>query len=81
MTKPKTQAPTIRGTVVKKPSTQTIRVSLKVTKVHPIYKKRYSRLHYYLAHDPSDQVKVGDEVTIVSCRPISKLKHWIVQAD
>ena len=74
-----TQAQTIRGTVVKKSSPQTIRITTKVTKVHPLYKKRYSRNLYYIAHDPSDAVKVGDEVTIVACRPISKIKHWIVQ--
>ena len=73
------QIQTLRGTVVKKSSAQTIRISVKVTQVHPIYKKRFSQLRYYLAHDPSDAVKVGDTVTIVSCRPISKLKSWVVK--
>jgi small subunit ribosomal protein S17 len=72
------QVQTLRGTVVKKGSTQTIRVAVKVTTVHPIYKKRSSKLRHYIAHDPSDAVKVGEEVTIVACRPISKIKHWIV---
>lgn len=75
-----TQKQVVRGTVVKKGSTQTIRVAAKFAKVHPIYKKRYTQTHYYLAHDPSDAIKVGDEVTIVSCRPISKRKRWIVKS-
>ena len=75
-----TQVPTVRGTVVKKSSTQTIRVSTKVTKVHPLYKKRYSRNQYYMAHDPSDAIQVGEEVTIIACKPISKNKRWIVKS-
>jgi small subunit ribosomal protein S17 len=73
------QVQTLRGTVVKKGSAQTIKISLKVTSVHPLYKKRFSKLRYYVAHDPSDAVKVGDEVTIEACRPISKIKHYIVK--
>jgi small subunit ribosomal protein S17 len=30
----------------------------------------------YHAHDEQNIANVGDEVTIVECRPISKLKHW-----
>jgi small subunit ribosomal protein S17 len=74
------QVQTIRGTVVKKGSAQTIKIAVKVTHVHPTYKKRYSQLRHYIAHDPSDAVKVGDEVTIVACRPISKIKHFIVKS-
>lgn len=72
------QVQTLRGTVVKKASAQTIKVSVKVTKVHPLYKKRYSQLRHYIAHDQSDAVKVGDEVTIIACRPISKIKRWTI---
>ena len=73
-----TQAQTVRGTVVKRSSAQTVRVATKVTKVHPIYKKRFSRIVHYTAHDESNTIEVGAEVTIKSCRPISKNKHWIV---
>lgn len=75
----KPQVQTITGTVVKRSSAQTIRVSTKITKVHPLYRKRYSQLKHYTAHDPEDKCQVGDQVTIVACRPISKTKHWIVQ--
>lgn len=73
------QIQTIRGTVVKKCSTQTIRVATKITKVHPVYKKRYSQLKYYYVHDEADTAKEGDEVTIMACRPISKQKHWTLK--
>ena len=67
---------TVRGTVVKVSSAQTVRVASKMTKVHPIYKKRYTRTRYFLVHDEQSQAKVGDEVTITPCRPISKNKQW-----
>lgn len=75
-----TQTQTIRGTVVKKSSKQTVRVSVKVTKIHPLYKKRYSQLRHFLVHDEADNAEVGSEVTIVACSPISKMKRWKIQA-
>lgn len=75
-----TQQHSMQGVVVKKSSAQTVKVAVKFTKVHPIYKKRYTVQRSYVAHDPSDTVQVGEKVTIVSCRPISKIKHWMIQA-
>jgi len=67
---------TVKGTVVKISSEQTIRVAAKYTKVHPIYKKRYTRTRFFLVHDEANAAKVGDTVTIEACRPISKNKAW-----
>lgn len=66
------------GTVEKISSSQTVRFSIKVTKVHPIYKKRYTQARHYIAHDPEGSCKVGDLVKFEACKPISKNKHWIV---
>jgi small subunit ribosomal protein S17 len=67
---------TIRAVVVKRSSIQTVRVTIKVTKVHPIYKKRYTQNRYYLVHDAADDAQVGQTVVIAPCRPISKSKTW-----
>ena len=43
---------------------------------HPVYGKivrRSAKLH---AHDGRNQCKLGDQVTIEECRPISKTKSW-----
>lgn len=69
---------TVTGTIVKKGSAQTAKVAVKLTKVHPIYRKRYTRTSHYLVHDQNDSAKVGDIVTIVPCKPISKLKRWTI---
>lgn len=71
---------TITGTVVKVSSESTIKIATKVTKVHPIYRKRYSLVKRYTAHDPEGKAQIGDEVTIVACKPISKTKHYVIQA-
>ena len=45
---------------------------------HKLYKKIISRSKNYHAHDENNQFKVGDIVSIVESKPISKLKSWIV---
>lgn len=43
---------------------------------HPLYKKVVKRTKKYLAHDENETAKIGDLVSIVSSRPLSKLKKW-----
>ena len=54
--------------------TATVRVDRYVK--HPKYKKYFVRSQKYLAHDPGNTVAVGDKVTIVATRPLSKLKRF-----
>ncbi len=42
---------------------------------HPLYKKTYIRSKKYLV-DSSIDIKDGDIVEFVKCKPISKNKHW-----
>jgi len=69
---------TITGTVSRISNASTIKVSTKVTKMHPIYRKRFTLTRSYVAHNPGKDVKVGDPVTIQTCRPLSKTKHWVI---
>lgn len=66
------------GVVVKTAmkDTATVRVDRFVKNAK--YKKYFVRSKKYLAHDPGNTVKVGDTVTIVATRPISKLKHFAI---
>lgn len=45
---------------------------------HPKYEKYQSIRKRYKAHDAGNKKKVGDEVVIESCRPLSKDKHFKV---
>lgn len=56
----------------------TIVVSVPTVKMHPLYKKRYTRHKKYYAHDESETAHLGDTVKIRADRPRSKLKRWIL---
>ncbi len=47
-----------------------------VLKKHPKYGKYITMHKKYLVDSAGKKVNVGDEVEIVSTRPISKLKRW-----
>jgi len=66
------------GTVITKSGTKTIGVEVESIKVHPRYGKRYRVHKKYLVHDEAGDKKVGDQVTFVGTRPMSKSKHFKV---
>lgn len=66
----------IFGTVISDKMAKTRIVKVQRTFKHPIYEKVMRRYKKYYVHDELEQSKVGDEVLIMSTRPISKLKRW-----
>ena len=68
----------LSGTVISSNSNKTIVVKVTRRVKHKLYKKIISRSKNYHAHDENNQYKVGDIVSIVESKPISKLKSWIV---
>ena len=71
---------TLAGTVVSDRMDKTIGVLVERSVKHPVYGKiirRKSRIH---AHDERNECKVGDFVTIVESRPVSKRKAWRLQS-
>ena len=67
---------TLTGEVVSDKMDKTITVLVERREKHPLYKKyvrRSSKLH---AHDENNECHVGDTVSIVQCRPLSKTKSW-----
>ena len=71
-----THKKTLVGVVVSDKMKDTISVSVSAFVKHPKYKKYLVRTKKYLAHDPGNTAAIGDKVTIRSCRPISKNKHF-----
>lgn len=45
---------------------------------HPLYKKYVRRSTKIHAHDEAGECNVGDSVSIVQCRPLSRTKAWQV---
>lgn len=69
------------GVVVKTAMKDTATVKVDRYVKHAKYKKYFVRSKKYLVHNPGDAARVGDTVTIVSTRPISKRKHFVIDAE
>ncbi|MBT3764756.1 MAG: 30S ribosomal protein S17 [Rhodospirillaceae bacterium] len=71
----------LKGVVVSDVQDKTIVVMVERRIMHPLYKKFIRRSKKYSAHDENNTHKVGDEVSIRECRPISKRKRFEVVAE
>ncbi len=67
---------TVQGVVTSVKMNKTIVVTVSTAKNDPVYNKRVSYSKKYAAHDENGIAKLGDVVTIMACRPISKTKHF-----
>ena len=45
---------------------------------HPLYKRVVTKRKKFYAHDEQQTAKPGDTVRIVECRPMSRLKRWML---
>ncbi|WP_283272975.1 30S ribosomal protein S17 [Spiroplasma sp. SV19] len=66
----------LQGRVISDKSEKTITVLVETYKNHPLYKKRVKYSKKYLAHDEQEQAHIGDKVSIMETRPLSKTKHF-----
>ena len=71
----------LSGQVVSSNSNKTIIVKVTRRVKHKLYKKIISRSKKYHAHDENNEFKVGDIVSIIESKPISKTKTWIVLSN
>jgi len=69
---------TLKGVVVSDKMDKTVVVSVSRFVRHPLYGKFYKVSKKYKAHDAENKYKVGDNVEIVSTKPISKDKKFRV---
>lgn len=68
------------GVVVSNKMAKTVVVRLERTFRHPQYEKVITRATKIYAHNDLKPLEVGDKVTVVETRPLSKLKRWRVVA-
>ncbi|MEJ2085497.1 MAG: 30S ribosomal protein S17 [Acidobacteriota bacterium] len=66
------------GTVVSDKMDKTVVVAVTNTVMHRLYHRYMKRTSKFYADDPENQCGIGDQVRIVSSRPLSKLKRWRV---
>jgi small subunit ribosomal protein S17 len=66
------------GVVISDKMAKTIVVKFGKIKIHPSYRKRYTVYKKYKVHDEKNEHKIGEKVSFVECRPLSKDKKWRV---
>ena len=64
------------GIVVSDKMEKTIVVKVDRIKSHPKYHKRYAVSKRYKVHDEKSSFKIGDKISFIECRPLSKEKRW-----
>jgi small subunit ribosomal protein S17 len=71
---------TKQGVVVGNKMAKTVVVQVERRFRHPRYDKIVTKARKYYAHHENEELAIGDKVTIVETRPLSKLKRWRVMA-
>lgn len=67
------------GTVVSDRMDKTVVVRVEKTVTHPLYHRYMKRSSKFHAHDEGNEARSGDQVEIVSTRPLSRTKRWRVR--
>lgn len=71
---------TRKGIVVSNKMDKTVVVKIERRMRHAEYGKVVTRAKKIYAHNDLKPLNIGDEVTVVETRPLSKLKRWRVVA-
>jgi small subunit ribosomal protein S17 len=66
------------GRVVNNRMDKTVVVVVNTPKRFPKYRKTITWVTKYQAHDEKNECRIGDVVSIVETRPLSRHKHWRV---
>ena len=69
------------GTVISSNNNKTITVNVIRRIKHKLYKKIIRVSKKYHAHDENNDYSIGDTVSIIESKPISKIKKWTVLSN
>ena len=64
------------GLVVSNKMNKSIVISVERKVKHPLYGKFVKKTTKFMAHDEANACGIGDTVTIMETRPLSKNKNW-----
>lgn len=65
-----------KGIVVSKSGDKSIVVLIETRKPHEVYRKVMRHTKKLYVHDEKNEAEVGDKVSVVETRPISRMKRW-----
>ena len=68
----------LSGTVVSDKGDKTVVVRVERRVKHPLYGKIIRLSKKYHAHDEANAYRLGEQIRIEECAPVSKLKSWAV---
>jgi len=68
----------VLGTVVSNKMAKSVVVTIERQVRHGLYGKQQRLTSRFMAHDENNDAKVGDTVALVSSRPLSRRKRWVV---
>ena len=68
----------VQGIVVSDKMEKSVVVAIERQKRHGLYGKTQRRTSRFVAHDDTNNAKVGDRVAIAEGRPMSRRKRWVV---
>ena len=66
------------GKVISDKMDKTVVVAVEELEQHKLYKKPVKRTVKFHAHDEKNDAPVGDKVSLMETRPLSKTKRWRV---
>ena len=69
-----------RGYVVSETMDKTVTVELEKRSTHPLYGKVVRTTKTVKVHDEHNEAHVGDLVSIMETRPLSKTKRWRLES-
>ena len=72
----KSKKSTVIGRVVSTSMDKTISIEIERKIKHPLYNKFIFKTTKLMAHDEDSSSKVGDTVSLIQSRPMSKRKSW-----
>ncbi len=70
----------LNGTVVQDVNNKTVAVRVERSKRHPLYGKITRTHKKYQVHDENNSARIGDQVRIKQCSPISKRKSFYLES-
>ncbi|MGT0060612.1 30S ribosomal protein S17 [Helicobacter pylori] len=69
----------VQGKVISKFAEKSAVILVERKVVHEKYRKIVKKFKKYTIHDENNQVKVGDFVSTIECRPLSKTKSFTLK--
>jgi small subunit ribosomal protein S17 len=70
-----------QGIALRKAGVMTVVVEVQHEWQRRPYDKKIKRTKRFMVHDPKEVAEIGNVVKFKECRPISKMKRWVIVTE